>query len=461
LQGDTENRRAEAMSSLTELAEETGLISPDAIRDTCSKVSIRKLGKLIDWTFRALIEDGRVNPDAESVAPFTFVAGSSIRSDSGCREWDCRAEKLISLAHYAVLYSDLIILPVCIEDFLSDPEIARFALADLYFKHFLLRPLFEAGLVRFEPDFFCFCDACAQRFRAVNAMYDKAAFDFYASKLDKITVIYRPPSSTEGCFVEITGPPEYVPHGHLDLVYAMKQAPDWAPKQMRMIDGKPGARLSGTRIKKNRIGSRLFAELSRDAVFQQYYGTRFAGSYLSDSAMEAEFLGRIYPRDDLSEGMKVLVSSIGRTIPIFSDLPLRAALKIRKNEYESFLVYRSALKNILTTYNKASAVLSASEARDIVGDIIAPQVSKLRLEASAKRRSLLKKSIAKSVVPVAMVSLGVIGGLIPKELAKIFEWGAIGLSAQIAEALASLEKNPSELRNQNFYFLYRLAQEAS
>jgi hypothetical protein len=88
------------------------------------------------------------------------------------------------------------------------------------------------------------------------------------------------------------------------------------------------------------------------------------------------------------------------------------------------LVYRSALKEILGKYNKAGVVLTSSEARDIVNDIISPQVSKLRFEAVATRRSLLKKSVAKATVPVAMVSLEVIGGLIPHELAKIFEWGA-------------------------------------
>jgi hypothetical protein len=451
------------MTSLTELAEETGLISPESIQEIVLKAPIRKLCKLIEKTVQVILTTQRSEPNPSlSTLPLTYVASSSIRSDSGCREWHCRAEKLISLAHYATLYSDLIILPVSLEDFMTeDPEIARLALGDLYFKHYLLRPLFEAGLVRFEPDFFCFCAECAQRFRAVNAMHDKAAFKFYESKLDKINVIYRPPSSKEGYFIEIIGPSEYVPHGHLDLIYASKQPPDWAPKRLDVVDGKPGARLSATRIRKNRIGGRLFAELSRDAVFQQYYGTRFGGSYLSDSIMETEFLDRVYPRNDLSESMRALISAVGRTVPIFSDLPLRTALKIRKNEYESFLVYRSALKEILSTYNKAGAVLTSSEARDIVNDIISPQVSKLRVEAAAKRRSLLKKSVAKATVPVAMVSLGVIGGLIPHELAKIFEWSAIALSAQIAEAFASIEKNPSELQNQNFYFLYRLAQEAS
>ena len=312
------------MTSLTELAEETGLISPESIQEIALKAPIRKLCKLIDKTVQVISMTQRPEPNPDPglcTPPFTYVASSSIRSDSGCRDWHCRAEKLISLAHYATLYSDLIILPVFLEDFMSeDPEIARLALGDLYFKHYLLRPLFEAGLVRFEPDFFCFCAEHAKRFRAVNAMHDKAAFELYASKLDKINVIYRPPSPKEGYLVEITGPPEYVPHGHLDFIHPSKEAPDWAPKRMDSIDGKPGARLSATRIKKHRIGGRLFAELSRDAVFQQYYGTRFGGSYLSDSIMETEFLDHVYPRNDLSESMRVLISAVGRTVPIFSDL---------------------------------------------------------------------------------------------------------------------------------------------
>jgi hypothetical protein len=60
-----------------------------------------------------------------------------------------------------------------------------------------------------------------------------------------------------------------------------------------------------------------------------------------------------------------------------------------------------------------------------------------------------------------MLSLGVVAGLIPSELAEIFKWGGIALSAQIAEALVSVERDPAEIRSHNFYFLYRLSREAA
>jgi hypothetical protein len=98
--------------------------------------------------------------------------------------------------------------------------------------------------------------------------------------------------------------------------------PKWAPKRIAVVDGEPGIVLSASRIKKHRIGSRLFSELSKDAVFQQYYGVRF-NPYLTDSVLEAEFLNRVYPRNDLSEGMHRLLSALGGSVPILSDLPLR------------------------------------------------------------------------------------------------------------------------------------------
>lgn len=92
------------MTSLTELAEETGLISPESIQEIALKAPIRKLCKLIDKTVQviSMTQPPEPNPDL-STPPFTYVASSSIRSDSGCRDWHCRAEKLISLAHYATL----------------------------------------------------------------------------------------------------------------------------------------------------------------------------------------------------------------------------------------------------------------------------------------------------------------------------------------------------------------------
>jgi hypothetical protein len=448
------------MSCLTEIAEEYGLASPEAISQTVPRLSVKRFFKVVEKTLEAVATDegGPANPTAGRL---NLLASSSIRSDAGCHEWRCRNEKLSSLARYAALYSDGIIVPHAFANFTAGPEAGRLSLADLYFKHYALRPLVEAGIAKFAIDLYCLCEECGRRFRKACAIHDRAAFELYMRKLPEMNVIYRPPSKRRSWFLEIRGPEDYVPHGELRLVPSHgKDAPGWAPRRIGLVDGAPGAALTAARIRKHRLGGRLFEQFSEDAMFQQYHGVRFGASFITDSLTEAEFLDTVYPRNDINQNVRTLLSALTDGLPLLADVPLRTVLKIRNNDYDSFQIYRNALRDVLANHVKPGKALSRAEAEQICSDVVAPQLAKLRIDANAKRRAILKKSLAKSVVPVAMVSIGVIAGLIPHELAEIFKWGGIALSGQIAEALASIEKNPNELRSHNFYFLYRLAQAA-
>lgn len=444
------------MDTLTEVADRYGLTSPQQIGAVVHRLPPGQVSKLFDDTVEAILSDeGEPNPLPHDEH---FVASSSFRGDSGCREWGCREEKLAGLAQFAALYSDGVIVPHFFDNFKGDDESSRTAIGDFFFKLWALRPLVEAGLARFAVDRFCLCSSCHVEFRRATLKHDREAFDFFISKLPELQLVYRPPSPNSPWVLELSGPADLVPHGHLLMVPECgTRPPSWAPIRVQKVDERPGVVIAPSRVRKHKIGVNLFSRLAKDATFQQYHGVKHQARYVTDSSLEAEFLESVYPRRDLDTNVRALLSALNARLPVLTDLPLATVLKIRKNDYESFRLYRSALREVIAKHVKPNQVMSVREASQVYEDVIAPQLTKLELDVKAKRRSITKRSMAKTVVPVAMLSLGVISGLVPQELAEIFKWGGIALSGQIAEALASIEKHPSELRSHNFYFLYRLS----
>jgi hypothetical protein len=267
------------MNQILELAERLGLVSPEQIQVFIHGAPLDAFCKIVELTTAAIFADEKAAVDNR---PGTAIlASSSLRSDSGCRCWSCRHSKLEALARYACLYADRLVLPISLAPLLTDEEPARLAVADLFYKLSVLRPLFDEGLAVFAPDIHCFCANCGRNFDALCDEHDSASFDMYLERLGRdIRVVYRPPTRRRSWYVELAGSAEYVPHGHLRIqpIGEYARTPQWAPKHLTHIGGRPGAEMPATKVRKYRIGGAHFAQLARDVVIQQYSGVTYGAS---------------------------------------------------------------------------------------------------------------------------------------------------------------------------------------
>jgi hypothetical protein len=445
------------VTHLTEAAERLGLVSAQAIAGIVHGIPVDDFCKLVEVTTKAIfLDEQAADQDAYGAA---VVASSSLRSDTGCRCWNCRQFKLEALARYACLYTDRLIVPVSLTAMLTDEEPARIAIADLYYKLSVLRPLFDEGIAIFAPDIHCFCVGCGEGFDALCREFDAASFEVYLERIGiDIRVVYRPPTRTHSWYVELDGPAEYIPHGRLRLqpVGGYTKRPRWAPKKLTRIGKAPGAVLTPDEIRKFRVGGTHFAQLARDAVMQQYNGLKYDAPYLTDSPVEARFLERAYPRDEGAAFLREILTQLRHEVPLLGDVPLRRIIRIRESNYDSFQLYRTALQQVVRDYISGGRPCTSKAARDICADVILPQVRKLRTEASAKRRSAVRKAVAGTIAVSAAIGIGVISGMIPPALERVFQIGGIALAGKLGDLLGAIERHPAEIRSHNMYFLLRL-----
>jgi hypothetical protein len=321
----------------------------------------------------------------------------------------------------------------------------------------LLRQVMEAGIAHVVLPELHYCEEHAREARAQIETFDQEAHALYMTHRKKFSGSYRAMERIQGVagFASLEGPADYLEHGSRATIF--RHAPLWAPPHR----ARRPVRLTGKRLERSGLVQDLFKEIARDVVFHQLYGVRFDAKYLTDLPGEAEFMNRTSAGDEHVQRVASLAAQLTHTIPLFSEVSIPAILRVRKEGNEPLILYRAALAEIVRDHLAKGEQVTPGRAREIFCEVLEPRLVSLKAEAKAMRAKIAKKAVAKVGVPAALVCLGVWGGFLPAALSALFKAvGGVSMAANMAETLASMEKNPYELRSHNLYFLLRLTQEA-
>ena len=416
------------MSNVIDALEKHGLIDPEEVFRRIATLPYSELCAITEDIHVALAE-AKSTEDDDPVESLSLFASSSIR---GARCIECAPKKLATLARYAALYTDSVIVPFPFDVPSHDSSDWRMDVANRILQLMLVRPVIEAGVLRVMLPEFHFCSECGRKAKHILRDVELASREFVEDRIGDFQFVYRKAAHYD--FLEIRGPSRYLEHG---AGVMFSKPPDWAPKRFYDIDGGPGRILSGSVIKRNNLLKRFVVEgFAQDLIFQQLYGYKHGTKYLTDSAGEAEFFGMSSPNDELARRTSALCTGLSHSVPLLRDVPLATVLKIRRQDPGSFTLYRQALSKILQDYLKGQGEISAADTEGIYRDVLYPELVKLKREATAQGRSKRAKVIAKTVLPAVVVTLGVISGLLPSDIAQLAKIiGATTFLSQAAEML--------------------------
>lgn len=88
-------------------------------------------------------------------------------------------------------------------------------------------------------------------------------------------------------------------------------------------------------------------------------------------------------------------------------------LKVRRDDRESFLIYRDTITNILKDHLSRGSELSERDTDQIYNDVLRPELIRLERAVRDHRRAHRRDTLAKLVGPAAVMSLGFASGLVP------------------------------------------------
>ncbi len=205
----------------------------------------------------------------------------------------------------------------------------------------------------------------------------------------------------------------------------------------------------------------LFHRIAYHVTLQRYFTMSNEATYLTDMPGEARVLDLLNKTKENEIRNAIFARHLLHSVPLLNEVPTDIVIKLRKEEPDAFLRYRAAIAKIIQECGKGQAKLTEKHMKSISGDILEPELARLRMQANTIRRAGLKKAAAKAIASFAAVGQGVYGGLLPSDLASLLKVsGGIGLLSQIGEAFALIEKNSGEIKNHNLYFLFKLQNRA-
>ncbi|HET9283579.1 MAG TPA: hypothetical protein VFR24_16605 [Candidatus Angelobacter sp.] len=433
------------MNPTIEILERYGLITPDRIREYVNRLDLTGWNALQEQLKETLKSEPEVIDPEPDLTPFNFMASSAIRGESGCSTEKCRLEKVNMLARFAGLFCDRVVVPIHFHELDKKPDYydRRFFSTSLI-SLLELRPLVEHDIVRLVAGLDV-CPVCTHHKLVTDDMLtaSQRIMDHYYPEFSLSKI-----GSRGGDRLLLTGPEEFIEHGSI-----LPNPPYPFP-----IKGLRHGKLNHRFVQKSHYVDKIFNRVIRETILQQLYGAQFNAKYLTSLPGEALVLALLQEKDQLAEATSSLTAMLAHKIPLLSEVPIETIIRIRREDHEVFVNYRSAFQKILKDYVVTKKRIGEAEAKGLFTDILEPEIRKMNVKASTERKSILKKSTAKVVFTSAAVCFGVHTGIVPTQMAAIIAaLGGFSVIGNLAESLAAL--NPASVRNENLYFLLRLKKE--
>jgi hypothetical protein len=159
---------------------------------------------------------------------------------------------------------------------------------------------------------------------------------------------------------------------------------------------------------------------------------------------------------------RVAVDALSHPLPFVDDVPIERILKVRQQEGEAFLVYRDAVRKLLS----AADAKTSKELREAFDDEIRPELNKIDLTLKNTRKALSRGTLVDAAIVFASVSIAAFSGLLPPTLglppgvldvgAALGGWqGARGLVSK----LSSRRTTPKDVADNKYAFLWRMQAE--
>lgn len=459
-------RGASDMSSLIEKMKESNFIKNGEVNlDLIHKLPVKKLVKFAeDSIILTSIDQKPENENFFSLSSSLPLSGGR----EGCCELTCRKNRLRNLSQFAALYSDKIYIKNYMSSYADnfhttadfDEYEFKSDFADDIVLFNMISPLLRDGIIVPITPPTNYCPHClAEKFIGKNKgeLIDKETKRVSKELFDKITVsVYKEENFYH---IHVKGLENITFHG--EAVYFNDTPPPFLhnnPRLLAKLENGEAIELSTKNKKQSAVHEALSSELFESIVFELITAQCLKTSFLTDSTYQIDILNNI-SKPNISMKNKIIQNNISTLVPFANDIDIADLLKLRNREYESFIMFRKAMNDAITTCKNWNGSFTDQNAKEIYSDIIRPQLAKLDMKVKTAKKDLVKSSYRKGLAWTATISFGIYSGFIPSNLAAAAT--VLGFSKVAADFLeTAMNKADSEdnIRNEDMYFLWKVRQ---
>lgn len=414
----------------------------------------------------------------KDLTPFNFTANSNMTAQHNhCLAWNCRLRRIEETAQFAALYCDKLYILNYFEDYSPESQVIplnhrqeielRYQYAGDLKILFALKPLLDAGIVRFTKTKYHFCQTCATKIlpppvlREIDHLVNVITKEYLKTCKARLVREKKLPDPYS-MLLKIQGPEELYEQG--GMVRLQRDFPKWLLRKSGFGESRSRKRvyhLTKSDMHKIQIPKTDIEHIATDIIFQHILSQLLNTKYLTDRNIDSRFLSSITAVPEFRQYNEILNSEFICKIPVLQNIPIKDILKLRQKEFEAFLVFRNTLSEVITNYLAKQKPLAQCEAHSIYQDVIYPELCKLNALAKSLKKSTLFKNVGDLVVTSSLLTFGLCSGILPPDVKMLY--GAVGgfhLSRELINSLTSTLKSPEEIRNHNLFFLWKLSQKS-
>jgi hypothetical protein len=372
-----------------EALEQAGLISHG--KPNLRVIASLPFSRLIDTA--DTIASSLNSPEAHRVAsPYVHSASLGLGgAPAECQHSRCRLRKIDSLARFAGLYSDGVIVDNFFADYASvaghaperDSEDFRRRVADDVTVALSVRPLIDAGLIQFfspailhGSEHICM-DCLAKRIfgspghRRFKKAFDHLSEQFLASI--SVKVYYE-----NGCYhLDCSLPKELFGHG--GIVYFGESADELTtiPRILSRVDKGEHVKLSTYACRRIAIHRRVASIPIQSILYHASVANALSTSFLTHRQLDIDLLHSIGNDPITLRRNQMLQEHFQLMLPFAEDVPVKQLLKLRKREEEAFFRFQAAMHRTVAQIRSQKGSMTDQDARILYGDLIRPRLAEL------------------------------------------------------------------------------------
>jgi hypothetical protein len=397
---------------------------------------------------------------------FNFTASPYTVGFMGCTNTACKVSQAREFVSYSILYADSVALPNVFPIYSQLPNLSSSQFEE-YRLHFAsdilvlweLEPIIRAGLAAFVPKDIATCKECGDKLESSwNSIENKMikAFANLESEISSKSRLIMTPTEN-GIVKQLILPQEL--YNQVLISIDPEESPKWLAntrKYKRAINSGEPFELTAKQIEKSGIIKFVlydFLDWARVYMFSRVF---MQSKFLTSRPVDGLLFDALIDNPELRWTSRNIQESLPLKIPTFKGVDAKILLRIREDDFDSFLNFRSKIVEIENEYRKKNGIITKSDAEELYEDVVYPSLIHLETKTKAIQGELRKKVARNISIAIALVFAGISTGLIPNDLSLVLK--AIG-GCELVKTASDLWKStevPEEVRSDPFYFLWNV-----
>lgn len=137
-------------------------------------------------------------------------------------------------------------------------------------------------------------------------------------------------------------------------------------------------------------------------------------------------------------------------------------LRLRQEEHEAFLLFRTALSKAVQEYQTHGLAFTERDAQAVFSDILEPRLASLDAKVKSARRLFRKDTLRRALGWIASISAGLYAGFITSNiLAGATTFGAAKFAAEALASTMAKSDVKEPIRMDEMYYLWQVRELAS